>query len=111
MKISTLTLCLVSVIIVNSACNNPAKEQVNEQVTVKETQNDSTTPEAKVLPEKGPFEPTLELKNISFDIHTTGSGSIKKLNVQSHGLENDQKFIHPVCRKWFLRKCDSLFCQ
>ena len=88
MKNSTLTLLLVSVMMVNAACNN----QANEQAMETESKIDSTTQEATALPGKEPVPSNLELKNISFDIQTKGNGSIKKLNVQSHGLENDQKF-------------------
>ena len=88
MKISPFSLCLVTVIMISSACNNPETERTE----VTESRIDSATQDVNVVPEKEPVPPTLELKNISFDINTTGSGSIKKLNVQTHGLEKDQKF-------------------
>ena len=86
MKISTL-IGLVSIIMFHSACNNQAKEQEEDKVV----ETDTTIQGNYVQPEADTGLKKLEFNNITFHTHTEGNGSIKKLVIQTKGLENDQE--------------------
>lgn len=87
MKISTTFPGLFFAAIFFSACGN----QPDETATGNEIKQDSSVQALDAEPEKETVQEKLEFKNITFTIRTEGTGPVKKLIVQSKGLENDQK--------------------
>ena len=72
------------------ACKNEKKKINPEQIENTEV---SSTKEANEEEQKIVFQKTLTLQNITFDIRTTGEGSISELTIQPSGLEIDNQKI------------------
>ena len=82
----TINILLIALTIV--ACKNEKNKPNTEKNNIEQTSNKENTiqKEQKII-----FQKTLTLQNISFDIKTTGEGSIRQLSVQPKGLEIDNQ--------------------
>lgn len=83
----TIQLAVISalIIVMVMSCKNSPK---NNAETV-EAKADSTS----VSENSKGFSKTLELQGFTFDVSTTGEGSIQQLSIQPHGLKNDNNQI------------------
>ncbi len=72
------------------ACKNEQGKSNTEQTGIEEA---STVENPIQEEQKTAFQNTLTLQNISFDIKTTGEGSISALSIQPKGLEIDNRKI------------------
>ena len=88
-KLKTILLTLVGVLTV-IACNNEQKKINKEQIENYEASRIENPIQEK---QELVFQKTLTLQNITFDISTTGEGSISKLTIQPKGLEIDNQKI------------------
>lgn len=76
-----------------SGCNNPSGKAKNDQTTADTIQTASTSNDEEPIS----FQKSLSLQNISFDISTTGKGSIRQLRIQAHGLsEQNEEITHEI---------------
>ncbi len=90
-KIVFISILLVLTVI---ACKNKEGKSNTEKSGIAETSNaeHSMHEEQDIV-----FQKTLSLQNISFDIKTSGEGSIRRLSIQPKGLEiNNRKIVQEV---------------
>ena len=89
MPFRTIVLTILGVITI-IACKNEQGESNTEKSETEKTLivEDSIQEEQKIV-----FQKTLTLQNISFDIKTSGEGSISQLSIQPKGLEIDNQNI------------------
>lgn len=73
-----------------TACKNGQENSDTEKSEVEEISNGETSVQEEP---KTVFQKTLSLQGISFDIKTTGEGSISQLSIQPEGLEIDNQKI------------------
>ena len=87
LKTIFLTISIASTII---ACKNEQGKSNTEKNGIEKTSNveNSVQEEQKTI-----FQKILSLQNISFDIKTSGEGSISQLSIQPKGLEIDNQKI------------------
>ena len=88
-QLKTILLTLVGVLTV-IACKGELKKNNNEQIENNEVSGIKNPIQEK---QKNVFQKTLTLQNITFDIRTTGEGSISELSIQPKGLEIDNQKI------------------
>ncbi len=88
-QLKTILLTLVGVFTI-IACKNEQGKINKEQIENNEVSSieNPIQEEQKIV-----FQKTLTLQNISFDIKTTGEGSIRELTIQPKGLEIDNRKI------------------
>ena len=88
-QLKIILLSLVGVLII-LACKNGQGKPNTKKNEIEETLNkDDPIQEGQ----KTIFRKTLTLQNISFDIKTTGEGSIRELTIEPKGLEIDNQKI------------------
>ncbi len=88
-QLKTILLTLVGVFTI-IACKNEQGKINKEQIENNEVSSIENPIQEK---QKIVFQKTLTLQNISFDIKTTGEGSIRELTIQPKGLEIDNRKI------------------
>ena len=88
-QLKTILLTLVGVLTV-IACKGELKKNNKEQIENNEVSGIKNPIQEK---QKNVFQKTLTLQNITFDIRTTGEGSISELTIQPKGLEIDNQRI------------------
>ena len=88
-QLKTLLILLVGTLIIIACKQEPQKEtaEPEEHIEVSSTE-DPIQQDNNVV-----FQKTLALQNISFDIKSTGEGSIGELTIQPKGLANDNQKI------------------
>jgi len=88
-QLKTITIALVGALTI-IACKNEQGKINKEQIENNEVLSTENTiqEEQKIV-----FQKTLTLQNITFDISTTGEGSISQLTIQPKGLEIDNQKI------------------
>lgn len=88
-ELRTISLTLFAAITI-IACNNEKAKLNTENGEITDTSNQELAVQDA---EKTGFQKTLTFKNISFDIKTSGEGSIQQLSIQPKGLEIDNQKI------------------
>jgi len=88
-QLKTITIALVGALTI-IACKNEQEKINKEQIESNEVLNIENPIQEK---QKIVFQKTLTLQNITFDISTTGEGSISQLTIQPKGLEIDNQKI------------------
>jgi hypothetical protein len=83
-QLKTIFLTILGVLAI-IACKNEQGKSNTEKSAIEEN---SIQEEQKTV-----FQKTLTLQNISFDIKTSGEGSISQLSIQPKGLEVDNQMI------------------
>ena len=74
-----------------TGCKNQSQKPQREQDNIEKT---STIKNSTHKEQQTSFSKTLKLQNISFDINTSGEGSISQLSIEPKGLEVDnQKLV------------------
>ena len=85
----TIALTILGVLSIIGCKNEPGKSKTEENnIEKNSTIKNSIQKEQKIV-----FQKTLTLQNISFDIKTSGEGSISQLSIQPTGLEIDNQNI------------------
>jgi hypothetical protein len=84
MKINTILLTLMGALTI-IACKNENKKSNKGETSIEEISINE--------PQKASFQKTLSSQNLSFDITTSGEGSIRQLSIQPKGLEIDNSKI------------------
>lgn len=90
MKPFKKTLLALVAVLTLSACRN-AQEKPRSENEDREEAPEMGQPVQET--QKIVFQKTLTLQNISFDIETTGEGSMSQLSIQPKGLETDNQEI------------------
>ena len=85
----TIALTILGVLTIIGCKNEPEKSKIEEN----NIENISTIKDSIQKEQQTNFNKTLALQNISFDIKTTGEGSIRQLSIQPKGLEIDNQNI------------------
>jgi len=87
--LKTILITLVGALTI-IACKNDQRKSNTEKTGIDEI---SSTDKPSQVEQKIVFQKTLTLQNISFDIQTTGQGSISEVTIQPKGLEIDNQKI------------------
>ncbi len=85
----TIALIILGVLSIIGCKNEPGKSKTEEN----NIEKISTIKKSIQKEQKNVFQKTLTLQNISFDIKTSGEGSISQLSIQPKGLEIDNQNI------------------
>ncbi len=88
-KLKTILLALIGALTIIGCKNEQAKSNL-EKGGIEET---FTIENPSQEEQKAVFQKTLTLQNISFEIKTSGEGSISQLSIQPKGLEIDNQNI------------------
>ena len=91
MEILTKSIIITLIALVITGCTNNIK--TTEDTTRTSNLNKSENSKNAIQSDSIVFHKTLSLQNISFDISTTGQGSIQKLFIQPSGLKEDNQKI------------------
>ena len=99
----TIALILLGALTITGCKNNPKEQHDTEKTvsteTIVEKKQEEPTPEPTITNTENEisFHKTLTLQNITFDIKTTGKGSIRQLSIEPKGLEiNNDKVVHEI---------------
>ena len=87
MKSSTPIIYLTIAIMIITGCNDQTESQSQDNKPKDTTKNQ----EPAIEKETFSFQKSLQFKNISFDINTKGSGSLRQLAIQPKGFEETNK--------------------
>jgi hypothetical protein len=109
MKILKTIIYSTIAIMVTAGCNNQTKDQteeinanndtvsqeVNVGDTTSQTSHAADTPSGQPVTAKETysFQKSLRFKDISFDVHTKGDGSLRQLSVKPNGLDKKEQNI------------------
>jgi len=101
MKISKTSIYLTIALMAMTGCNDQTETQSQNTETHSEdnkpkdtTKSQEPTIEKPVIEkERYSFQKTLQFKNISFDVTTKGSGSLRQLVIQPKGFEETNKSL------------------
>jgi len=88
-QLKTITIALIGALTIISCKNEPGK------INIEQIENNEVLSVEKPIQEeqKIVFQKSLTLQNITFNISTTGEGSISELTIQPIGLEIDNQKI------------------
>ena len=87
MKSSKPIIYLTIAIMVSTGCNDQTENQSQDNSPKDTTKNQEPAFEKETFS----FQKSLQFKNISFDINTKGSGSLRQLAIQPKGFEETNK--------------------
>jgi len=90
MKLERFFLMTILGTLALTGCKNESQKTKREQHNTEET---STIKNSTHKEQQTSFSKTLELQDISFDINTSGEGSIRQLSIEPSGLEIDNQKI------------------
>src|SRR5436190_11348586 len=101
MKISNTSIYLTIAIMAMTGCNDQTETQSQNTETHSEDNKPKDTTKSKeptiekpvIEKERYSFQKTLQFKNISFDVTTKGSGSLRQLVIQPKGFEETNKSL------------------
>jgi len=84
-----IIIALIAVVAIRCEYNTKTPEDTTQTAKLEK----SADSENQLQPEILVFHKTLSLQNISFDISSTGEGSIQQLTIQTNGLKGNEQTI------------------